>query len=132
MKQVSVGTVFFIGPHELPATLFYDSNDPYAVEIIFGCAHTPKEEIVTWVVAREALVAGLEEPTGNGDVRIRPWKKHTVLLDLVRDGERAELIGSKEQIGRFLAATILLVPVGQETCEVDMDDAIEALIGGTE
>ena len=51
------------------AELRYDSGDPFAVRGDF-CLD---EQVVRWVFARSLLRTGLYEPTGSGDVRVRPW-----------------------------------------------------------
>ena len=53
---------------EVPVSLTYDPQDPYAVALVF---HTAEGD-VTWMVARELLVVGAGSPTGDGDVMVWP------------------------------------------------------------
>ena len=53
---------------ELPASLVYDPEDPYAVALVFHAS----EGDVTWMVARELLVTGASGPAGDGDVMVWP------------------------------------------------------------
>src|SRR3954447_7927557 len=57
-------------PSEISALFSYDARDPYAVRITFGSARV--KDAVTWLIGRELLRAGLDQPTGDGDVRVGP------------------------------------------------------------
>ncbi|SHN06088.1 SsgA family sporulation/cell division regulator [Actinacidiphila paucisporea] len=49
--------------------LVYRSRDPLAVEMVL---RAPGEEGISWTFAWEVLAQGQVEPTGEGDVRVRP------------------------------------------------------------
>src|SRR3954451_7948540 len=76
-------TLLLIGPHspsEVSALFSYDARDPYAVSITFGPARVGGKDPVTWLVGRELLRAGLDRPTGDGDVRVGPAARSDVLF----------------------------------------------------
>src|SRR5437763_16356830 len=68
--------------------LHWRANDPFAVSLLV----TPQPDHPAlprgrWVVLRDFLRYGLDESTGDGDVRIRPdHDRHQVNLELMRGG----------------------------------------------
>src|SRR4029078_607520 len=62
---VSTGT----GEADLDAELRYDPADPFAVSLAIGvdCG-----EPVVWTFARDLLAAGVNAPSGEGDITIEP------------------------------------------------------------
>lgn len=78
-----------------------------------------------WTVLRDFLHYGLEEPTGDGDVRIRPDDvRDRVWFDLDRLGRPACVSVPRPMLRTFLAHTEALVPTGEERS----DEAVEALL----
>ncbi len=75
------------------------------------------------MVLRDFLRYGLEDATGDGDVRIRPEGRR-VRLELLRGVRPCSLSVPIEQVGAFLDATERVVPAGEERS----DSAIDALI----
>src|SRR3954462_12267765 len=76
-------TLQLVGPQtwtEVPALLCYDAADPFAVRIAFGNVGDENgivdadEAGIAWLVSRELLQAGLDRPSGEGDVRV--WPAH--------------------------------------------------------
>jgi hypothetical protein len=62
-------TLQLIGPRspsEVSALLSYDARDPYAVRITFSSVRAGGKDTVTWLIGRELLRAGLDQPTGMG------------------------------------------------------------------
>src|SRR4051795_1247742 len=57
------------GEADLDAELRYDPSDPFAVSLAIGvdCG-----EPVVWTFARDLLAAGVNSPTGEGDITIEP------------------------------------------------------------
>src|SRR5260370_26328623 len=53
----------------LVASLYYSSEDPYAIRIAF---HVGLDEPVEWIFARDLLAAGAEAPEGLGDATLCP------------------------------------------------------------
>ena len=116
------------------ADLTYDACDPYAVTA--GFSITPPAEsagtTVRWVFARSLLITGVNEPAGEGDVRIWPClntqgQAVTVIELLSPEGE-AVLQARTDQVCEFLRESELLVPSGGEGSYVDIDDTIAKLL----
>ena len=79
-------TLQLVGPQswtEVPALLCYESADPFAVRIAFGDVGDesgvvdPDDGGIAWLVSRELMQSGLDRPSGDGDVRIRPAATRT-------------------------------------------------------
>lgn len=92
-----------------------------------------------WVILRDFLRYGLEVPTGDGDVRIRPADGEAIILELAGGGEpyAARPPGGGrpyavrlpvEPVRQFLDATERLVPTGEERSEPALDALIEQLL----
>jgi hypothetical protein len=77
-----------------------------------------------WVVLRDFLRYGVEEPTGDGAVRIGPGDAGTVVLELRGESRPYTLRVPAEVVSDFLDATEAIVPTGSEA----PDDVIDALI----
>jgi hypothetical protein len=128
-------TLYLVGPTswtEVPAVLTYAVRDPFAVRIGFGDGGEPVDDGVTWLLGRELLAAGLERPAGDGDVRV--WPSRTsgdVLYPHLRAPSGEALFElSRATVAAFLQRTEELVPSGQETAALDVDDALAALLSG--
>ncbi len=87
----------------------------------------------SWVVLRDFLRYGLEEPTGDGDVRIRPdVENDRVRLELhhweCRDGRPCAVSMPCQTLREFLDATEARVPAGNERSDAVIDALIERLL----
>lgn len=103
--------------------LHYDPADPYAVQVRFHLGRR-SVEMVSWSFARELLAAGLEGPSGLGDVRIWPW--HTshgdsVAMALTSPDGQALLEAPRATLAAFLQDTYDAVPAGRESERLDLD-----------
>ena len=101
-------------------------QDPLAVALTLT-AHPDHPALPRgdWVVLRDFLRYGLEEATGDGEVRIRPDDEHDRLcLDLQRPGRAACVSVARPLIAEFLRRTEAVVPFGEERSA----EAIEALL----
>lgn len=111
----------------LPAHLGYDPADPWAVEMTFSNLTGD----VRWLVARDLLLDGLTQPTGEGDVLLWPSIDEdgcaAVVLELCSPHGRLVAQLSTRELSAFLARTCALVPQGAET--VDLDGLVAALAG---
>jgi cytochrome c1 len=118
-------------PTELPAMFSYDARDPYAVSITFGSARAGGRDPVTWLVGRDLLRVGLDQPTGDGDVRVGPTASSDVLFLHLRthDGE-ALMELSRTALAAFVRGTESLVPFGAEGAVVDLDEELAVLLSG--
>ncbi len=114
----------------IPVTcrLSYDSADAFAVTAQF----TLGEQQTTWVFGRDLLAAGLQGPSGEGDVQVRPGfdddGRPAVYLELLSPEGRALLRASAARITTFLRATHILVPVGGESERIDVDELLRELL----
>jgi hypothetical protein len=82
-----------------------------------------------WVVLRDFLRYGLEEPTGDGDVRITPDDgSGSVWLELSRGDRQSEVRVDAAGLREFLDCTEKIVPTGEERPEKELDQVIEALL----
>jgi hypothetical protein len=128
-------TLQLVGPQswtEVPALLCYDPSDPFAVRIAFGEVdeQDDADEGIAWLVGRELLQAGLEHPTGDGDVRI--WPAHTasdvLFLHLRAPSGEALFELSRATVAAFLRHTEVLVPPGSETALLQLDQELDTLL----
>jgi hypothetical protein len=114
------------------AELRYSAQDPLTVEALF---HDGSPDPVRWVFARDLLAAGLDRRTGDGDVVVWPTQdvqaRPAVHLRLRSPNGDALLEAPADSVAEFLAATARLVPPGTEYQHVDIDAALESLLGET-
>jgi hypothetical protein len=101
-------------------------QDPLAVTLLLTAQPDhPALPRGSWVVLRDFLRYGLEEPTGDGEVRIRPEPATgRIQLELNRPGRPCCVSVPEQRLREFLAATDDCVPFGEERS----DDALDALI----
>jgi hypothetical protein len=116
----------------LVASLFYSSEDPYAIRVAF---HVGLDEPVEWIFARELLAQGMDGQEGLGDVRVWP-------SDEAADGEPARVLNIElaspfgqarfealvSEIAEFLQRTYRAVPEGQEGDHVDVEAELTDLL----
>ncbi len=126
-------TLHLVGPSswtEVPATLGYEVADPYAVRISFGDPFGA--DGISWLLARDLLRAGLDQPAGDGDVRLWPARTtgDVLFLHLRAPSGEALFELSRTAVAAFLRQTEQLVPVGSEAAALQVDDALEALLSG--
>ncbi|MEU6534830.1 SsgA family sporulation/cell division regulator [Streptomyces sp. NPDC047000] len=108
----------------IPAALRYDRSDPFAVRMAFPAPATLEGVDVCWTFSRELLTAGLETPQGRGDVRIRPYGYDRTVLEFHAPEGTAVVHVRSEEIRRFLQDTGVLVPVGLEHLQLDLDQEL--------
>ena len=110
------------------AELRYDAADPFAIRGDF-CLNG---QVVRWVFARALLRSGLYEPTGAGDVRVRPWLdeagRAVVMIELSSPDGSAAMRAPSQDVASFLCRTESLVPPGCESAHVDLDTALSRLL----
>ncbi len=108
--------------------LSYDASDAFAVTARF----TLGDQQTTWIFGRDLLQSGLQVPSGEGDVHVRPGiddsGRSAVYLELLSPDGRALLRASAARISTFLRATYLVVPIGTESDRMDVDELLEELL----
>jgi hypothetical protein len=112
----------------LDAEFQYDPADPFAVSILFTDEPAP----VRWTFARDLLIEGYYEPTGDGDVHVWPCLNTdgcaVVILELSSpSGEVLVQVGSR-QLAAFIHQMTSMVPPGSESSIVDFDAEIAQLL----
>jgi hypothetical protein len=102
-------------------------EEPFAVTVAF---RTERGRWIEWTFARDLLVTGLTEPSGIGDVRVRPdLSEDEALLTLEiesPDGYAAFEL-ERADVESFINSTIELVPHGAESEYFDVDALIEEI-----
>src|SRR3954447_7749708 len=126
-------TLQLIGPRspsEVSALFSYDARDPYAVRITFGFARVGAKDAVTWLIGRELLRAGLDQPTGDGDVRVGPTaaRSEVLFLHLRTPFGEALMELSRTALAAFVRGTETLVPFGAEAAAIDLDEELAVLL----
>ncbi|MEV7993096.1 SsgA family sporulation/cell division regulator [Streptomyces sp. NPDC086077] len=112
----------------IPATLTYDLTDPFAIRMTFPAQATLENEEVCWTFSRELLAAGMHEPEGRGDVRVRPYGYDRTVLEFHAPEGTAVVHVRSGELRRFLEATRVLVPEGLEHARLDLDHDLAELM----
>jgi hypothetical protein len=108
----------------------YDARDPYAVRITFGSPHVDFEDAVTWLIGRELLRTGLDQPCGDGDVQVGPTaaRSEVLFLHLHTPSGVAHLELSRTALAAFIRGTEALVPFGAEETAIDLDEGLAIIL----
>lgn len=115
----------------IPARLRYDRTEPFAVTMTFPARSTLEGVEVTWSFARDLLTAGLTGEAGMGDVRLRPHGEDQVVMEFHAPEGTAVVRVCAEELRRFAARTVALVPPGREYLHLDLDRDLALLIRDT-
>lgn len=116
------------GTVPLVASLDYCADDPYAIKMAF---HVGADEPVEWIFGRELLTAGLEAPTGEGDVQVWPdgaEGANIVNIALSSPFGEAHFEAPLSDTAEFLKSTYGIVPAGAEGDFIDVDDELDDLL----
>jgi hypothetical protein len=112
----------------LEAEFKYSPLDPFAVTAIFITG--PHE--VEWTFGRDLLARGLYEPTGEGDVHVRPCLSEdghaVIMLELSSHEGQALLQIEASAVTAFVEKMSRLVHPGAEFAQVDLDSEIAAFL----
>lgn len=115
--------------HPLQAALQYDARDPYAAVVVFDTDRGP----VRWDFGRDLLMAGVNEPSGDGDVHVRPCLdsagRASVVIELISNDGCALVRARLHDVSRFVDRITAVVAPGTESEHLDVDAAIAALLG---
>jgi hypothetical protein len=103
--------------------LVWEAEDPLAVQLVLTAQPDhPALPRGRWVVLRDFLRYGLSEPTGDGEVRIRPDElRDRVWFELARPGRAACVSIPREVAREFLDRTDTATPY-------DVEQAVDALL----
>lgn len=123
---VQIATVEAEQDHNLSAEFRFDAADPWAVTMILSTVAGP----VDWTFARDLLVEGQYEPTGDGDVHVwpclSPSGEAVVIVELDSPSGETLLQFPTRAIQNFVYAALETVPQGAE--EVDVDDWLNRIL----
>jgi hypothetical protein len=118
------------GAATVPTTVAYNSADPYAVR---ATMHTP-DGPVEWILSRDLLHDGLQQPSGVGDLQVAPGTdergRALLSIELNTPDGHAVLQADALEISTFLADTFRAVPLGDESAHLDIDAALALLVAG--
>lgn len=107
--------------------LSFHVTEPYAVTVAF---RTERGRWVEWTFARELLAAGLTDPAGLGDVRVRPdlsEDEAMLTLEIESPDGYASFELEREDVESFLGSTFELVQLGSESEYFDVEALIEEI-----
>lgn len=111
----------------LDAEFEYNPADPFAVSVLFADEPAP----VRWTFARELLIEGFYEPTGDGDVHVWPCLNTegaaVVILELSSPSGEVLVQVASRSLAAFIHQMVAMVPVGSEGDIVDLDAEINQL-----
>jgi hypothetical protein len=112
----------------LQASFEYTAADPYAVSILFKGDPIP----VRWTFARDLLIEGFYEPTGDGDVHVWPCLsaegRAVVILELNSPSGEVLVQVSSRPLAAFIRQMIATVPQGAEAELLNYDDELTRLL----
>ncbi|YCK35203.1 SsgA family sporulation/cell division regulator [Actinomadura sp. ATCC 39365] len=96
------------------ASIIYRPNDPFAVTIMVS-AHGAGDA-QEFVFSRALLIDGLEQPTGDGTVRVEPHAaaSNYVIVTLTVGGTRREFFAERAPLESFIDNSLRRVPLGGE------------------
>lgn len=110
------------------AEFSYDAGDPFAVSIFFNV----EPAAVRWTFARDLLIEGFYEPTGEGDIHVWPCLsadgRAVVIVELDSpSGEALAQINARD-MAAFIAHMLTLVPLGTESDHLDFDAELSEIL----
>ena len=112
----------------IESDLVFDPSDPYAMTLVFRTS----AQDVRWTFARELLVSGRFEPTGDGDVHVWPCLssdlRAVVIIELCSAGGELRVRADSRSVDTFIAKMLTSVPEGQESAFVNFDDELTQLL----
>lgn len=135
MTSVTTQVVIDDGAHAGPGrrtelTLTWSPTDPLAVQLqLTAMPEHPALPRGRWVVLRDFLRYGMDEPTGDGTVRIRPdLVRDRVWLELDRYGRPACVSLPRPVLLAFLERTEQAVATGSERSAAALEDLLDRLL----
>ena len=124
LVQQDMFTVLHGQPAPVVTRWSYSAYDPFAVSL---AVRTRQDKWVEWLIGRDLVIASLDTPTGEGDVRMRPLSVQgydIVEIEIRSHDGRAVLEVDQGLLRSFVDATLEMVPVGTEADRMDLDSEI--------
>ncbi len=116
---VQIATVDAEQDHNMSAEFNYDPTDSWAVSMTLSTESGP----VVWIFARELLLEGRYEPSGDGDVHVwpclSPCGEAVVIVELDSPSGTTLLQFPTRAVQDFVYASLETVPLGTESADVD-------------
>ncbi|HVE74297.1 MAG TPA: SsgA family sporulation/cell division regulator [Mycobacteriales bacterium] len=110
--------------------LHWHPDNPLAVELLVTAEPDhPSLPRGSWIVLRDFVRYGLEEPTGDGEVRITPDEiRDRVWFQLARPGRAASVSAARPLVRDFLDRTEAQIPCGSERSDIAVDALLSMLL----
>jgi hypothetical protein len=107
----------------------YRADEPFAITVAFA---TERGRWVEWIFARDLLIAGLDDPSGEGDLRVAPHPAddEVLLLEIRSPSGSAMFELDRADTEDFVTHTLELVPAGTESTHFDIDRLLAELTAG--
>lgn len=130
VEQSAKARLITDAPHHktVPVVLRYDGADPLALRIVFPPEVSLDDSEVVWTFARELVATGLREPAGHGDVHVWPCGRAQTVFEF-RAPEGVALVQfDSTALRRFLKSSYAVVPEGDESKNLDVEQHVGSLI----
>jgi hypothetical protein len=124
LVQQDMFTVLHGQPAPVVTRWSYSAYDPFAVSLAVRTRH---DRWVEWLIGRELVIAALDAPAGEGDVRMRPLSVQgydIVEIEIRSHDGRAVLEVDHDLLRTFVDATLEMVAEGTEADRMDLDGEI--------
>jgi hypothetical protein len=122
--QQDMFTVLHGQPTPVVTRWSYSASDPLAVTL---SVRSRPDRWVDWLVGRDLVLAGLDDPTGDGDVRMRPRTVQgydIIEIEIRSHDGRAVLEVDRDLLRHFMETTLDVVALGAEADRMDLDTEI--------
>ncbi|MFE5375466.1 SsgA family sporulation/cell division regulator [Streptomyces mirabilis] len=110
------------------AHLRYDTEDPFAIHVVFPHEKPANATPTEWVFARALFEEGLRVPTGGGAVCVCPDGLDWTLVELCGRQSVAVVQFESADLRRFLQHTYESVPAGREHHWLNLDRGLASLL----
>lgn len=115
--------------HRTVLGLSWQRDDPLTVHLTLAAQPDhPALPRGCWMVLRDFLRYGLEEPTGDGVVRLRPDGDGRLVLELIGIAKPYVMHLPADLVADFLDATEAIVPAGAAAEDAIIDALINRLL----
>jgi hypothetical protein len=102
----------------IPSMIYWDSGTPLEILLVIQTGEGTRDK-VEWRFGRDLLLDAISKnKAGEADVRVRV-DDNDMHVHLESPFGEVDLVTDASHVGQFLAGTLLVVPRGGETCDVD-------------